>query len=61
MRGAAGEARGLTTAASLWAMTGIGLAVGSDRELLGIGLATPTCTVVAWGEWPLITWLWRRP
>ncbi len=31
------------------------LAVGSGRELLGIGLATLTYTVVAWGEWPLIT------
>jgi putative Mg2+ transporter-C (MgtC) family protein len=61
MRGAAGEVRGLTTAASLWAMAGIGLAVGSGRELIGIGLATLTCTVVAWGEWPLIPWLWRRP
>ena len=31
MRGASGEVRGLTTAATMWAMTGIGVAVGSGH------------------------------
>jgi putative Mg2+ transporter-C (MgtC) family protein len=61
MRGASGEIRGLTTAASMWAMTGIGLAVGSGHELLGIGLAVLIYVVAAWGEWPVLALLRRRP
>ena len=60
MRGANGEVRGLTTAASMWAMTGIGVAVGSGHELLGIGLAVLIYVVAAWGEWPVLAALgWR--
>ena len=60
MRGASGEVRGLTTAATMWAMTGIGVAVGSGHEVLGIALALLVYVGVAWGEWPVLSLL-RRP
>ena len=60
MRGASGEVRGLTTAATMWAMTGIGVAIGSGHEVLGIALAVLVYVVAAWGEWPVLALL-RRP
>lgn len=54
LRGASGELRGLTTAASLWAMTGIGVAVGSGHELLGVLLAGLVYLIAAWGDWPVL-------
>ena len=36
LRSPSGEVTGLTTAASLWAMSAIGMAVGSGHELLGV-------------------------
>lgn len=59
IHGASGEVRGLTTAASLWAMTSIGVAVGSGHELLGILLAGLVYLVIALGDWPLLDWLRR--
>lgn len=61
IHGASGEVRGLTTAASLWAMTSIGVAVGSGHELLGILLAGLVYLIIALGEWPILAWLRRRP
>lgn len=60
IHGASGEVRGLTTAATMWAMTGIGLAVGSGHELLGTLLAVLVYVIIASGEWPVLTWLRRR-
>lgn len=60
IHGSSGEVRGLTTAASLWAMTSIGVAVGFGHELLGILLAGLVYLVIALGEWPLMDWLRRR-
>jgi putative Mg2+ transporter-C (MgtC) family protein len=60
LHGASGEVRGLTTAASMWAMTGIGVAVGSGHELLGILLAALIYLIIACGEWPVLARL-RRP
>ena len=54
-----GEVRGHTTAASLWAMSAIGMAVGSGHELLGILLALVLYTIIAISEWPLLTRLTR--
>ena len=59
IRGTDGEVHGLTTAASLWAMTGVGVAIGSGHELLGVGVATLIYVVVAWGEWPVVAEAWR--
>ena len=60
MRGASGELRGLTTAASLWAMSGVGVAVGSGHELLGVLLAAVVYLIAAWGDWPVLAWRRRR-
>lgn len=55
LRSSTGELRGHTTAASLWAMSGIGMAVGSGHELLGVLLACVLYTIIAISEWPLLT------
>jgi putative Mg2+ transporter-C (MgtC) family protein len=60
IHGASGEVRGLTTAATMWAMTGIGVAVGSGHELLGVLLAALVYLMIASGQWPVLTWLRRR-
>ncbi len=57
LRSATGEVSGHTTAASLWAMTAIGMAVGSGHELLGILLAFVLYTTIALSDWPLLTQL----
>src|SRR5512142_2022872 len=65
LRSPTGEVRGHTTAASLWAMSAIGMAVGSGHELLGVLLAFVLYTIIAVSEWPLLTrlnqvWAQRR-
>jgi putative Mg2+ transporter-C (MgtC) family protein len=55
LRAPSGEVRGHITAASLWAMSAIGMAVGSGHELLGILLAVVLYTIIAISEWPLLT------
>src|SRR5512142_2276032 len=55
LRSQSGEVRGHTTAASLWAMSAIGMAVGSGHELLGILLAFVLYTIIAISEWPLLS------
>ncbi len=59
LRSATGEVSGHTTAASLWAMTAIGMAVGSGHELLGILLACVLYTTIAISDWPMLTQLRR--
>ena len=60
IHGASGEIRGLTTAASMWAMTSIGVAVGSGHELLGTLLAGLIYVIIALGEWPVLSLLQRQ-
>ena len=60
LRSASGEVHGLTTAASLWSMSAIGLAVGSGHELLGALLALVIYSTMAISEWPLMTRLAQR-
>lgn len=60
LRGDRGEVRGLTTAATMWAMTVIGVAIGSGHELLGILLAVLVYLIIAWGEWPVLARVPRR-
>ncbi len=50
-----GEVQGHITAASMWAMSAIGMAVGSGHELLGILLAAVLYFLMAVSEWPLLT------
>ncbi len=54
LRSSTGEVSGHTTAASLWAMSAIGMAVGSGHELLGILLAFVLYAIIAISEWPLL-------
>ncbi len=54
LRSSSGEVSGHTTAASLWAMSAIGMAVGSGHELLGILLAIVLYTTIALSDWPLL-------
>jgi putative Mg2+ transporter-C (MgtC) family protein len=60
IHGASGEVRGLTTAATMWAMTGVGVAVGSGHELLGALLAVLIYVIIASGQWPVLAWFHRR-
>ena len=60
IHGASGEVRGLTTAATMWAMTGIGVAVGSGHEVLGALLALLIYVIIASGQWPVLTWIRQR-
>jgi putative Mg2+ transporter-C (MgtC) family protein len=55
LRSTSGEVRGHTTAAGLWAMSAIGMAVGSGHELLGVLLGFVLYTIIAISEWPLLT------
>lgn len=60
IHGTSGEVRGLTTAASMWAMTGVGVAVGSGHAVLGILLALLVYVIIAVGEWPMLKLLRRQ-
>lgn len=42
-----GQVRGLTTAAGIWAIAGVGMAVGSDRYLLGVLVAALIMVIFA--------------
>lgn len=60
IHGTSGEVRGLTTAASMWAMTGVGVAIGSGHAMLGVLLGLLVYIIIAVGEWPLLMLLRRR-
>ena len=60
IHGSSGEVRGLTTAASMWAMTGVGVAIGSGHAMLGVLLGLLVYIIIAVGEWPVLTLLRRR-
>jgi putative Mg2+ transporter-C (MgtC) family protein len=55
MRSSTGEVQGLTTAASMWAMSAIGMAVGAGHELLGVLLALVIYVTAAITKWPVMT------
>ncbi len=55
LRSSTGEVHGHTTAAGLWAMSAIGMAIGSGHELLGVLLAGVLYTIIAVSEWPILT------
>ena len=60
IHGTSGEVRGLTTAATMWAMTGVGVAVGAGHELLGALLALLIYVIIASGRWPVLALFRRR-
>jgi putative Mg2+ transporter-C (MgtC) family protein len=60
MRDESGEVRGLTTAASIWAMTAVAIAIGAGFIVLGCLMALLIYVVIAWDDWPLVTRLRQR-
>ena len=60
LRSNTGEVRGLTTAACLWAMSAIGIVIGTGHEMLGTLLTLLIYTVIAWDEWPVLSRLKQR-
>ena len=60
IHGTSGEVRGVTTAASMWAMTGGGVAIGSGHAMLGALPGLLVYIIIAVGEWPVVTLLRRR-
>jgi putative Mg2+ transporter-C (MgtC) family protein len=60
MRDTTGEVRGLTTAASLWAMTAVAIAIGVGFISLGLLLTLFVYVIIAWDDWPLVTRLRQR-
>ncbi len=55
LRSATGEVRGLTTAASIWAVAGIGAVVGAGRYLLGVLLAALVLLILVWENLPVLS------
>ena len=55
LRSSAGEIRGLTTAASMWAVEGLGAVVGTGRYLLGVLLATLVLLILVWEKLPILS------
>jgi uncharacterized membrane protein YhiD involved in acid resistance len=44
----------------MWAMTGVGVAIGSGQAMLGVLLGLLVYIIIAVGEWPVLTLLRRR-
>ena len=60
MRTATGEVRGQTTAAGLWTMSLVGIAVGFGHEILGIILTVMAYVIMTWDDWPIVKRLRQR-
>ncbi len=56
LHSAGGQIHGLTTAAGLWAVGGVGIVVGSGRLLLAVLLTVLIYAFVALSDSPLIRW-----
>jgi putative Mg2+ transporter-C (MgtC) family protein len=55
MRVQTGRIRGLTTAASLWASTSIGVLVGTGHYFIGVALMLLVLFILAWERLPLLS------
>ena len=55
-----GEVRGLTTAAALWATTGVSIVIGLGYVVLGLLLALMVYLVISWDDWPVFARLRQR-
>jgi putative Mg2+ transporter-C (MgtC) family protein len=54
MRQGTGEVRGLTTAASIWAVAAVGVVVGAGDYLMGAIIAAMVALILEWNHLPLI-------
>ena len=57
---ATGEVRGLTTAASLWSMSAVAIAIGAGFTIIGLVMTFFVYVIIAWDDWPLISQLRKR-
>ena len=55
-----GEVRGLTTAAALWATTGVAIVIGLGYVVAGLALALLVYIIISWDDWPFIARLRQR-
>lgn len=55
MRMQTGRIRGLTTAASLWASTSIGVLVGTGHYLISVGLTVIVLFILTWERLPILS------
>jgi len=60
MRSSTGEVRGQAAAAALWAMSCIGIIVGTGHAMLGVILTLSVYLIMAWDAWPIVTRLNTR-
>ena len=60
MRSSTGEVRGQATAAALWAMSCIGIIVGTGHAMLGAILTLSVYLIIAWDAWPIMSRLNQR-
>ena len=60
MGGDKGEVRGLTTAAALWATTGVSIVIGLGYVVAGLVLALLVYCIISWDDWPLFARLRQR-
>lgn len=57
---ATGDVRGLTTAASLWSMSAVAIAIGAGFTIVGLVLTLLIYLIIAWDDWPIVTRLRKR-
>lgn len=55
MRQGTGEVRGLTTAASIWAIAAVGVVVGAGDYLMGAIIAALIALILEWDHLPLLS------
>lgn len=55
MRQGTGEVRGLTTAASIWAVAAVGVVVGAGDYLMGAIIAVMIAAILEWEHLPLLS------
>lgn len=55
VRESTGNVRGLTSAAGLWAVAALGIAVGVGEYLVGVALAAAVFVIFAWQRLPLLS------
>lgn len=55
LRPSSGEIKGLTTAASMWAVGGLGAVVGTGRYVLALLLAAVILLILMWERLPLLS------
>jgi putative Mg2+ transporter-C (MgtC) family protein len=60
LRPSSGEIKGLTTAASMWAVGALGAVVGTGRYLLALGLTALILLILMWERLPLLSRLGHR-